>query len=646
MELLENIDALVSTPFASLEDLLAFYREHLPKRVKNYHQEEVGPIMHKDLPGEADKFVKKIFHLGEETLDMSDGLNWYGSPSGDLEWNGGLVRHGYFMLLADEYKKTGNEIYAQTIVEHILDYIENVPRFAPVGKPYLEYKKSTWRPFEVACRVAETWPEALAKIINSEHVTPEAWGKIFYSIYDHADFLTIHHWKTGNHATLEVADLGIISIFYKEFKRADEWRKYAVDFLMDMWPKLFHEDGYTKEMSGGYHWVAMRSYFSFYEVALNNGYESIFSAEYEERLILNAMAELYQDKPDYSIPVTNDSNTKTNRKEQLERIHALFKLPEVEYRLTEGKSGKAPEHTSYFFPVARVGIMRSDWTQQARYLFFDMGRWGENHMNEDQLNIEVFAYGRPFLTNCGRWRYTTSPDAPWMSWARYFKTTRSYNSVLIDGYNQVNGDADGFMNAYDNYDYAEGWFDAGYGVDVSAIDEKELKEKGITQKKTCRVSGVEHTRKIIFVKPVFWIVRDEVTGSGGYKAEQIWHYYDGNLNKEGNVWVTQFDDANLIVQTIGKNDIKATYYKGSEDPIAGWHCPYYDIKRPAPELRFEQKGIDSIIFHTLIFPIKGKPETLPQFEVTNNGYKVSFGSTEWTVIYKLNGFVAILVKES
>ena len=32
------------------------------------------------------------------------------------------------------------------------------------------------------------------------------------------------------------------------------------------------------------------------------------------------------------------------------------------------------------------------------------------------VETEVFAYGRPFLTNCGRWRYTTSdPTAPWMS---------------------------------------------------------------------------------------------------------------------------------------------------------------------------------------------------------------------------------------
>jgi hypothetical protein len=138
-------------------------------------------------------------------------MDWYAAPNGDLEWNGGLVRHGYFMLLAEEYRKTGKEIYAETVIEHLLDYIERVPPFDPEGKPYLDYKKSTWRPFEVAGRAAETWPEALAKVIQSPAMTPEAWAKILISTHEHAVFLRKHHWKTGNHATLEVAAVGIIS---------------------------------------------------------------------------------------------------------------------------------------------------------------------------------------------------------------------------------------------------------------------------------------------------------------------------------------------------------------------------------------------------------------------------------------------------
>jgi hypothetical protein len=631
--MLEQVNSLLSQPFKSLEELLAFYRDALPRRAAGYHQEEVGPVMHHDLPGEADKFVAKQFHLGEYTMDLSAGLDWYATPTGDLEWNGGLVRHGYFMLLANEYQKTGNEIYAATILEHILNYIENVPPFDPEGKPYLEYKKSTWRPFEVACRAAETWPEALAKIIRSPQMTPEQWARILIAIHEHGVFLSKHHWKTGNHACLETAALGLLGIFYAEFKEGAQWRQYAVDFLMKMWDDQFHNDGYTKEMSGGYHWVAMRNFFTLFEVACRNGFESLFPPLYRERLLLNARAELLQDKPDYSIPVTNDSNTKTNRKAQLERVLGLFKLPEIEYRLSDGQRGQASP-TSYFFPTARVGIMRSDWSAHACYLFFDLGRWGDNHMNEDQLNIEVSAFGRKFLTNCGRWRYTTSPDADWMDWAKYFKTTASYNSVLVNGYSQVPGDAEGALVVHADYDYARASFSAGYGKEASATDEKLLREKGVTHNKVCSVSNVRHQREIIFVKPDFWIVRDTIEGKDVEQAEQIWHFYDGEIAPidDGQFVTTRFKDANLILATRAQNPVAVNVFLGSKDPFRGWHCPYYDQMRPAPEVACLQKGIGKIVFHTLLFPVIGEALTLPEFWVTPQGYRIKFLERQWEII--------------
>jgi hypothetical protein len=642
MSLLDRINQIVETPFASLEDCLAFYRKELPTRVGNYHQEEVGPIYHKDAPGEADKFVRKQFALGEDTVDMSAGLNWYATAKGDLEWNGGLVRQGYFMLLAKEYVATGKEIYAETILEHMLHYIENVPPFEPAGKPYLQYKKSTWRPFEAAGRAAETWPEALAKIINSPAMTAEAWGKILYSVYQHAVFLRKEHWKTGNHATLEVAAVGIISIFYKEFKESNAWREYAVKFLNGMWDELFNADGYSKEMSGSYHWVAVRSFFSFYEVAVNNGFGDIFDEQYKQRLILNGMAEFWQDKPNYSTPITNDSNTKINRREQLERIAKIFDVPAISYRLSDGKEGTPAAQNSYFYPVSHVGIMRSDWSSQANYLFFDMGGWGDNHMNQDQLNIEIYAKGRHFLVNGGKWRYTTSdPDADWMPMAKYFKATSSYNCVLVNGYEQIFGDtSDAQMTIADGYDYAEGTFACGFGEEVPGRDEVLFSTRGISTLMEKRLPDAKHTRKVFFVKPDFWIVRDEISGVGVNDAQQLWHFYDGELKqsaKDASLWHTQFDDANLIIQSLGDGKMSTQTYLGSKNPIAGWHCPYYDIERPAPELRFKQEADGSIVFNTLLFPVSGPVVELPKFEVTASGYTISYAGKSWTITAPAKG---------
>jgi hypothetical protein len=629
---LETINSILRCEFASLDALLTFYRKKLPGRTAGYHQEEVGPVMFHNVPGEADHFVAKQFHLGESTMDMSAGLDWYATPNGDLEWNGGLVRHGYFMLLAAAYRQTGDERYAAAIIEHMLDYIDRVPPFNPEGQSYLNYKRSTWRPFEVAGRAAETWPEALAKIIDSPSMTPVAWAKILYSLYEHGIFLAMHHWRTGNHACLETAALGLLGIFFREFKTADEWLRYAIDFLLKTWPEQFHSDGYTKEMSGGYHWVAMRGFFTLYEVAVANGFEKLFPPLYKERLVVTSRAELLQSKPDYGVPTTNDSNTGINRREQLVRIDRLLAIAEIEGRLSAGAARTLPP-TSWFYPEARVGIMRSDWSAKAHYLAFDMGRWGANHMNEDQLNIEVSALGRKFLVNSGRWRYTTSPDGSWMDRAKYFKTTAAYNGVLVNGYSQMPGDATGTMAIHEDYDYAIGVFKAGYGEEASARDGERLGEEEIEHGKVRRVQDVVHQREVIFIKPVFWVLRDSIWGKNVKRAEQIWHFFDGEvISQPGSSFVvTRFEDANLIIASLGAKEIRVNLFNGSTRPFRGWHCPCYDQLRPAPELSYLQDGEERITFHTLIFPVSGKITTLPVFKITTKGYCVSYRGANWEI---------------
>lgn len=614
--MINKINALLKNPFSSEQDLLDFYKACLAKRVGTYRLDEVGPIMSVGSKEEVEGYVNRRFYFNGIGLDMPDKIDWYATPNGDLEWNGGFVRQGYFMYLADAYKDTQDERYAKAIIDQMLDYIRNVPPFDPTDKPYLEYKKSTWRPFEAAGRAAENWPVALAKIINSTSMTPEAFAEIYYSIYEHAKFLSIHHWRTGNHACLEVAGLGVMSILYQEFAQADEWRSYSVEFLMHMLDDEFHDDGYTMEMSGAYHWVAMRNFFAFYQVASQNGMADIFPQKYIDIIQKAAWAEFYQQKPDYSLPVTNDSNITTNHKMQLSQLGGLLGDDILKYRLSGGTCGKAPAETSHFFPSAQVAIFRSDWSADAVFASFDMGPWGTNHMNEDQLNFELSAFGRNLLVNCGRWRYTTSPDVSWLDRAQYFKTTASYNSLLVDEMSQMSADAHGTMVCSDSYDYACGTFEGGYGESVKNTDETTLRTKGLTSEKICRIKDSAHVREVYFAKPEFFIVRDSVHFTGEHSAQQIWHMAQGNVKQVGNTVYSDFDDANFIMVQLNCPDFKL--FRGSEVPFRGWNCPKYDHLVPAPELSFEAKGTGSVVFETLILPVKGKvdPEQLPCFKRT------------------------------
>ncbi len=626
--MLKKIQSVLNIDINSLDELLVYFKDVLPKRTSGYHQDEIGPIIPEDTPEKANLFLNRVFELGGYTVNASSKLDWYATPNGDLEWNGGFVRHGHLVVMANEYLRTKDDKFAKEIISQMLDYIDNVPVYDPIGKLYLDYKKSTWRPFEAAARVGETWPEVLGKIIQSDAITSNDFAKILLSIHEHLVFIKEHHWKTGNHAVGEVAALGIATIFFSEFNESDHWRNYSVEFLVNMWDELFHKDGYTNEMSGGYHWVAMRSFFAFYEVGKKNGYEKIFPHIYIERLVSASYAELYQEKPDYSIPITNDSSSKSNRKEQLERIYNSFGLEEIKYRLTEGKEGKKPKFTSYFFDESRVGIMRSDWSKKANYLFFDMGRWGENHMNEDQLNIEVSSYGRNVLVNCGRWRYTTSPGSPsWIDKAKYFKSTAAYNSLLIDGYSQVPGDATGFMVVKENYEYAEGVFSEGYGTKNYEM----TNEIGAKATSDFTLKDITHKRKIIFVEKSFWIVVDTVKTVEEHEAEIIFHYKEGDLLQKDDAILTQFENSNLILKTIGDNIDSVKIYKGSEEPLRGWHCPYYDQIESAPEVSIKQRGKGIITFNTLIMPIENEINEIPSYKIIDKKHVVEFKNKKYDI---------------
>lgn len=625
--MLNKINEILQTPFTTKTELLEYYRNCLPGRIGDFRLEEVGPIMSIGSSEEINGYLHNSFYFNGLGIDMGNQIDWYGTPNGDLEWNGGFVRHGHFMYLADAYEATQDEKYASAIINQMLDYIRNIKPYEPDGQPYLEYKKSTWRPFEVAGRAAENWPVALAKIIKSSSMTPTAFAEIFYSIYEHAVFLSKHHWRTGNHACLEVAGLGVMSIFYSEFAQARHWRDYSIGFLMQMLDEEFYPDGYTMEMSGAYHWVALRNFFAYYQVALNNKMQYIFPTKYIQVITKAAWAEYYQQKPDFSLPVTNDSNVTTCHKKNLESLACLLPPEVIEYRLSNGTRGTPPPHISYMYDSAHIAVMRSSWQSNAVYGFFDMGDWGTNHMNEDQLCFELSAYGRNLLVNSGRWRYTTSPCVQWLAQAQYFKTTAAYNSVTCNNLCQMPENASGKMNITDNYDYACGKFSGGYGEDSLNDDEEMLKTKGLTGKKICTVPNATHVREIFFAKPDFFIIRDRISGKDVKSAQQIWHTACDNAFVNKNIAYSNYNDANFII--IQLTEVKTDTYCGSLKPFKGWHCPKYDDLQKSIEIVYEQATTEEIIFETLIYPINDKvdPNNLPHF---------SKKSTDETTIYEVS----------
>ena len=618
--LLNKLKKISNLQFDSLEECLDYYREMLPKRCPDNIQEEIGPVFQKKSSDLAKKYLHRNFCFNSGSLNMSSNLDWCAAPDGDYEWTCTLARHHHLTVLADAFKKTGEENYAKEAIDQMTHWIEHVRRPEHVqSMQYLDIKRGNWRVLEVAFRIGETWPIALKKLLKSKYMYPETWGKILLSLYDQADYLSLYRRKNGNHSIMEASDLAIFSILFNEFKGTELWLQECIKFLISSRSREFFNDGYSKEMSGGYRWTMVKGYFALYQVARHNKLLDIFPRDFEQWLIKICKAELMHIKPDFSVPVTNESNSGTKRKYQLNKILKVFLDQHIEYFLSNGKSGNIPNFTSHYYRDARIGIMRSDWSKNALYMSVDFGRIGNAHRIGDQLSVDVNAYGRSFLSNCGRWRYTTSPDSSWMQRAEYFKNSASCNTVIPEGFTQNLADAKGLMEMTPTWDYVDTIFDAGYVKGTQTLK-------------------IIHRRQIFFVRPHFWIIRDTLSGKGKHKIEQIWHFLPGNLsvNQSRLSATTKYNDANIIVKAVPDNKTEINLYKGSTSPMRGWHCSEYAKKVPATEVVFIKNDALPIVFDTLIFPVNGRIETIPEFKKTSHGYRVNYQKREWTIWTKDN----------
>ena len=155
-------------------------------------------------------------------------------------------------------------------------------------------------------------------------------------------------------------------------------------------------------------------------------------------------------------------------------------------------------------------IMRSGWDRDARYLFFEGGPYGRWHQHEDKLSFEVYAYGTPPLSWIPASRRTTPtpgpgsirprrPTIPSLWTAR--PQARGRNQT-IEQWTRSARDSTFWHSDFDS-DVAAASYDAPY-ADLDA--------------------AVRHRRAVIFVKPDYFMVFDELTGEGSHMYEALFHF--------------------------------------------------------------------------------------------------------------------------
>lgn len=408
------------------------------------------------------------------------GFDWKGPAGSDPEYSYQLPRFYFAGPVADAYRTSGDERLAAGLLALMTDFIQDAAGY-PGGVPgFPRNLDACWRYLN--------WTYAYDVLRTSASLTARVNITLLRAFVAGARYLATTTSNTPNWMISIRSTLLGLALYFPEFKGSGQWLADAQTFLGDQLRSALHPDGGYVEASSGYAMGVAQTFGKNAALLKANGQS--FAAGEDLRALSWYLAD--QAYPDVRDPSYGDSGT-ADWSPGLTVLADLLADEELRHVATGGTSGRAPGHTSVIYPVTRTAVQRTGWAEQDLYLRFSADRGP--HSVRDDLDVAVYAYGRPLLPEMGAFSYSSDPKSNWLRF-----DSRSRNTVTVDGVPQVLDAAAGLSQAHSPwFDLADGWTDAS--------------------------AAARHGRTVLFVRGRFWIVSDVLTPHdlAEHSYRQTWH---------------------------------------------------------------------------------------------------------------------------
>ena len=124
----------------------------------------------------------------EEEVCFNKKIDWQFDPTSDpaRRWAKALHRHQWLVHLAEAFRTTEEQQYADIAGEILLDWIEENP-----PPPTKDEQNVAWTLMGAGIR-AMIWPDALELFIKSQRFKENVAPRMLLSLHDHAEFLAAH----------------------------------------------------------------------------------------------------------------------------------------------------------------------------------------------------------------------------------------------------------------------------------------------------------------------------------------------------------------------------------------------------------------------------------------------------------------------
>ena len=477
------------------------------------------------------------FHFEKE-------IDWTFTPNNDPEWCWMLNRHQYWISLGRAYILTKNQKYLDAFENQLKHWIES-------NTDVDNLRGKAWRSLEVGVR-CDYWINALRYFIKD--ISDSSLELFIESLNQHAEFLFGHfsdYSLTSNWGIIENSGLYKVSNILGFLKNSNVWRKTAKKRLSEMINAQIYPDGVHWEQSSTYHNEVLNCFVASYNSDLLTNQKTFK----ELKNIIVRMAHTIQilSKPNNNQPLKGDSDeitiddimaeisylfsdkTLKSKADKAFGYSNLWKYGLNGYEAYISLKSIERKETSYAFPYSNNYVLKSSNNLDATYLLFSAGNIGAGHGHADQLHFDLFAHNRDFLVDSGRFTYVEGSK-----WRKYFKLASAHNTMMIDdihfteyesswSYKKIAKPFNHHFVTTDDYDFVKASHD-GY------LDLKD---------------PVLHTRNILFVKPYFYVIFDQIDCQKKHNVSRFFNFKYPQVTVENNIIrTTHLDNNNLEIKLL------------------------------------------------------------------------------------------------
>lgn len=632
----------------------------------------------------SDTLINGVY--SEQSRDPAQqSFFWGGLPSNQMPnarmHEDPLRFSGWWDQLAQTYYATGNEDYARTAMLILHDFIKVTYCLASgeQGTP------ARWMGANTNGRTrgghllfggyAKTLDmsqrskiaTSVQYLFQSEYMTPEIFVTFMKYIKVLGDKAVRDTWgssENGNWGSMQLDGHAQIMFKYPElaYTKPNEPNGYLRNWeaainLHASYGTTTFADGAGHELSQSYTHVALNRLLNVRRSAEEAGVEFNFSDAAMKKITDLAHFLVRTCLPGVKEAQYGDSNGHASYKDQaVEYVADMTQDPELLYIAYDGKKGKEPDYTSYYYPAGKFFTMRSDWTENAMYLHTNADQADGAHSHWDDGGVIVQAYGNYLLADVGYLGYVAD-SLP----HRWQVSSRGHNTVEINDYCQTSkspNTMDYALVSKKVYDSASdkgtaqpsnsmGTYEmvvTGDNYDFSKLNLTHVYKKlGYLQDPVMapggngevppQEPGMDYKRNILFIKDGFWIVSDymnPVDDTKENKYSQYWHMEpEANISIDGQYelqpgetvqWThSDFADVDKQIENtqyvpgtgtgafmsnfVGKANIQVVPADiSSVEPKLCYG--YYTSGSSVPYGRFDKYAVGTTKFDTILFPTK------------------------------------------